>query len=55
MTNFTHKLLLTNTQVSNIRKAFANSLSASIEILKTQLSNIIQSGGLNVLDLMNPA
>ena len=31
-TNFTHKLLLTNTQVSNIRKAFANSLSASIEI-----------------------
>ena len=27
-TNFPHKLLLTNRQVSNLRKAFANHLSA---------------------------
>ena len=30
-TNFPHKLLLTNTQVSKIRKAFANSSSAIIK------------------------
>ena len=29
-TNFTHKLLLTNRQVSNLRKAFANYLSTDI-------------------------
>ena len=29
-TNFSHKLKLTNTQVSNLRKAFANNLSANI-------------------------
>ena len=28
--NFPHKLLLTNSQVSNLRKAFANYLSADI-------------------------
>ena len=37
-TNFPHKLLLTNTQVANLRKAFANYLSADIKLSKTQLS-----------------
>ena len=44
-TNFLHKLLLTNRQVSNLRKAFANNLSADIKLSKTQLSKMIQSGG----------
>ena len=44
-TNFAHKLLLTDRQVSNIRKAFANNSSAAIKLLKTQLSKMIQSGG----------
>ena len=39
-TNFPHKLLLTNRQVSNLRKTFANHLSADIK-----LSKMIQSGG----------
>ena len=43
-TNFPHKLL-TNRQVSNLRKAFANHLSADIKLSKTQLSKMIQSGG----------
>ena len=43
-TNFPHKLLLTNRQVANLRKAFANYLSADIKLSKTQLSNMIQSG-----------
>ena len=44
-TNFPHKLLLTNTQVSKIRKAFANGSSANIKFLKTHLSKIVQLGG----------
>ena len=44
-TNFPHKLLLTNRQVSNLCKAFANQLSADIKLSKTQLSKMIQSGG----------
>ena len=44
-TNFPHKLLLTNRQVSNIGKAFSNQLSTDIKLSKTQLSKIIQSGG----------
>ena len=39
------KLLLTNRQVSNLCKAFANQLSADIKLSKTQLSKMIQSGG----------
>ena len=42
--NFPHKLLLTNRQVANPRKAFANHLSTDIKLSKTQLSNMIQSG-----------
>ena len=44
-TNFPRKLLLTNRQVSNLRKAFSNHLSADIKLSKTQLSKMIQSGG----------
>ena len=44
-TNFSHKLLLTNRQVSNLRKVFSNHLSADIKLSKTQLSKMIQSGG----------
>ena len=36
-TNFPHKLLLTNRQVSNLHKAFANYLSAEIKLSKTYL------------------
>ena len=44
-TNFPHELLLTNSQVPNIRKAFANHSSIDIKLSKTQLSKMIQSGG----------
>ena len=44
-TNFPHELLLTDRQVSSIRKAFANNSSADIKFSKTQLSNIIQLEG----------
>ena len=36
-TNFPHKILLTNRQVSNLRKAFANKSSTDIKLSKTQL------------------
>ena len=42
-TNFPHKLLLTNRQVANLCKAFANYLSTDIKLSKTQLSKMIQS------------
>ena len=41
-TNFPHKLLLTNRQVTNLRKAFANYLSTDIKLSKNQLSKMIQ-------------
>ena len=44
-TNFHHKLLLTNRQVANLRKAFTNHLSADMKLSKTQLPKMIQSGG----------
>ena len=44
-TNFPHELLLTNRQVTNIRKAFAKNTSIDIKLSKTQLSKMIQSGG----------
>ena len=37
-TNFPHKLLLTNRQVVNLRKAFANYISTNIKLSKTQIS-----------------
>ena len=44
-TNYPHKSLLINTQVSKIRKAFPNELSANIKFSKLQLSRMIQLGG----------
>ena len=44
-TDFPHHLLLTNRQVANIRKAFANNSSIDIKLSKTQLSRMIKSGG----------
>ena len=44
-TNCPHKLLLSNRQVSNLRKAFATHSSTDIKSSKTQLSKVIQSGG----------
>ena len=43
--NFPHKLLLTDRQVSNLRKSFANNSSLDIKLSKTQLSKTIKSGG----------
>ena len=43
--NFPHKLLLTDTEVSNLCKSFANNSSADIKLSKTQLSKITQLGG----------
>ena len=44
-TNFPHKVILTNRQVANLCKAFANHSSADIKLSKTQLFKMIQSGG----------
>ena len=44
--NFPRKFRLTNTQVSQLCKAFANNSSANIKFYKTQLHKIRQSGGL---------
>ena len=44
-TNFPHKLLLTNRQVSNLRKSFSSHSLTDIKLSKTQLLKIIQSGG----------
>ena len=43
--NFRHKLLISNTQVSRLRKAFANNSLANIKSSKTNLYKIGQSGG----------
>ena len=44
-TNFPHKFLLTDRQVTNLRKSFASHSSTDIKLSKTQLSKMIQSGG----------
>ena len=38
--NFPHKLLLTNRQVANLRKAFANRTSTDIKLSKAQLTKM---------------
>ena len=43
--NFPHDLLLTNGQVANLRKVFANYLSTDVKLSKTQISKMIQSRG----------
>ena len=42
-TNFSHRLLLTNTHVLRLCKAFAKNSSSNIELLRTQLYAIGQS------------
>ena len=44
--NFPHKLFLTNRQVTNLRKDFANNSSNDFKLSKTQLSKMMQSTGL---------
>ena len=53
-TDFPHKLLLTNIQVSKIHKAFTNGSSANIKFSKTQLSKMIQLGGF-ISDILVPS
>ena len=48
-TNFLHKLLLTNRQVANLRKAFANHTSADIKLPKVQLTKMQKGGFLRFL------
>ena len=48
-TNFPHKLLLTNRQITTLCKAFANNTPADIKLLKTQLSKMQSGGFLNFL------
>ena len=43
--NFPGKLLLSNNEVSKVRKAFASSSSTNIKLSKTQLHKIWQSWG----------
>ena len=43
--NFPHELLLTNREVANLCKSFANNSSANIELSKTKLFKMIQSEG----------
>ena len=44
-TSFPDELLLTDRQVSSIRKAFANNSSVDIKFSKAQLPKMIKSGG----------
>ena len=39
-TNFPHKLLLTDRQIANLRKAFANHTSTDIKLSKAQLTKM---------------
>ena len=43
--DYPHKSLLTNTQTSDIRKAFENDSSANTNFSNTRLSKIVQLGG----------
>ena len=42
--NFSYKLLLTETLVLRLHKAFGNNSSANIKLLKPQLSKMVQVG-----------
>ena len=44
-TNFPHKLLVTERQVSHFRNAFSNNSSTGIKLLKIHLSKMIKLGG----------
>ena len=43
--NLPHELLLTAKQKTKLRNAFENNMSANIKLRKTQIFNIIHSGG----------
>ena len=43
-TNFLHKLLLTNRQIANLCKAFANHTTTDIKLSKAQLTKIKKGG-----------
>ena len=47
-TNFPHKLLLADIQVSKILKGFGNGSSANIKFSKTQFSKMMQSEGCGI-------
>ena len=47
--NFPHKLLLTNRQVSSLRKAFSNHLSTYIKLSNTQLQYPLLKTGLPLM------
>ena len=47
--NFPHKLLLTNRQVANIRKVFANHTSTDIKLSKAQLTKVQKGEFLRLL------
>ena len=47
--NFPHELLLTNRQVSNLRKAFADKSSTDIKLSKIQISKMIQPGRYQIM------
>ena len=51
-TNFPQKLLLTNRQVANLRKAFAGKSSNDIKLSKTKISKMIQSGAFLGVDFL---
>ena len=54
--NFSHKLLLTNRQVANLSKAFANPTSTDIKLSKAQLTKMQKGGLLRILSpLLNSA
>ena len=40
-TNFSHELLLTNKEVANLYKSFANNSSTDIKLSKTQLPKMV--------------
>ena len=42
--NFPHKVLLTDREVSKLRQVFPNNSSVNLELSKTQLSKIVQLG-----------
>ena len=43
---FPHEIFLTTRQTTKIRNIFANNMSTDIKLSKTQVSKMIQSGGL---------
>ena len=47
--NFPHELLLTNRQVSNLRKAFADKSSTDIKLSKIQISKMTQPGRYQIM------